>query len=459
MQRTQMLGGASTHALERKDDNGANLAAEVKKAVEPVMTAFEEFKSTNDQRLKEIEQKGAADPVTEQKLAKVEAELAKYEGLNQKLTQAEAQSKAAKEQAEELKAQLDSAMTALRRTGNASDPNTRKAELKSYVNHWGRAMVSIAVHGGAGQLSDEQKQVLARVNEETKALVLANDTTGGFLAPPEYVAEIIKGVTEISPVRALARLRTTAAKSIQIPKRTGQFAARRTGETETRSETTGLAYGMVEINAPEMYAIIDISEQNLEDSAFDLEAEIRMEAAEQFSVREGYEFVNGVLAKGEMEGILVNSDIATKNSGTAATIKDADGQADGILSVKYDLKSAYARNANWAMNRTTLGSVRKLKNSQKDYIWMPGLAQGRPNTIDGDPYVEVPDMPNEGAGAKPIAYGDFQRGYTMVDRIAMTMLRDPYTQADSGLIRFRFRRRVGGQVVLAEAIKTLTCST
>jgi HK97 family phage major capsid protein len=117
------------------------------------------------------------------------------------------------------------------------------------------------------------------------------------------------------------------------------------------------------------------------------------------------------------------------------------------------------RNANWVMNRTVLGSVRSLKDLNGQYIWMPGIAQGRPNSIDGDPYVECPDMPNEGAGAKPVAYGDFQRGYTMLDRIAMSMLRDPYTQADSGLIRFRFRRRTGGQVTLAEAMRTLTCST
>lgn len=459
MQRTHLMGGASAHAMERKEDAGAGLGAEVKAAVEPVMKAFEEFKATNDQRLSEIEKKGAADPVTEQKLRQVEAELAKYEGLNQKLTQAEAQSKQAADQAAELKAQLESTLTALRRGGTPNDPGAARAELKGYVNQWARAMVSIAVHNGTGQLSDEQKDAMARVEREAKALVIANDTTGGFLAPPEYVADIIKGVTEISPVRTLARLRTTANKSVQIPKRTGQFAARRAGETEARSETTGLTYGLIEITAPEMYAIVDISEQNLEDSAFDLEAEIRMEATEQFSVREGWEFVNGVLGKGEMEGILVNTDIGSSNSGTAASIKDANGQADGILKCKYALKSAYARNASWALNRTTLGAVRMLKNSQNDYIWMPGIAQGRPNTLDGDPYTEVPDMPNEGAGAKPIAYGDFQRGYTMLDRIAMTMLRDPFTQADSGLIRFRFRRRTGGQVVLAEAIKTLTCGT
>jgi HK97 family phage major capsid protein len=106
-----------------------------------------------------------------------------------------------------------------------------------------------------------------------------------------------------------------------------------------------------------------------------------------------------------------------------------------------------------------LGSVRKLKDNNKQYIWMPGLQNGAPNTIDGDPYVEVPDMPNEGAGNTPIVYGDFRRAYTWVDRISMEMLRDPYTQATSGNVRFIVSKRVGGQVVLAEALRLVKCST
>ena len=106
-----------------------------------------------------------------------------------------------------------------------------------------------------------------------------------------------------------------------------------------------------------------------------------------------------------------------------------------------------------------MGSVRKLKDNNRQYIWMPGLAQGQPNTIDGDPYVEVPDMPSEGANTYPIAYGDFMRAYTLVDRINMVALRDPYTQATSGNIRFLMYRRIGGQVMLAEAIRKLKCST
>jgi HK97 family phage major capsid protein len=430
------------------------MADDFKEVADKVMSAFEEYKKTNDERLKQIEAKGAADPATEAKLAKLEADIAKGEAANAKITAAEAEAKAAKEQGDALRTELDELKTAMRRTGKSADPEERKAELKTKINAFARAVIS----AGGGEMTQEQRKCLEDAAAEYKSLSVSNDTTGGYLAPSEYVREIIKGVTEISAPRQLVRVRSTGSKSIMLPKRTGQFAARRTTEQGTRTETTGLTWGMVEITAPEMYALVDISQQNLEDSAFDLEAELSMEMTEQFAVKEGSEFVSGT-GVGEMEGILTNADVSSTNSGTAANIADADGQANGLLTLKHAIKTAYARNATWAMNRTVLGAVRKLKDADKNYIWMPGIALGKPNTIDGDPYVEVPDMPNEGANLYPIAYGDFRRAYTMVDRVSLQLLRDPYTQATSGNIRFLARRRVGGAVVLAEAIRKLKCST
>jgi HK97 family phage major capsid protein len=425
-----------------------------KTALEQVMTAFEEFKATNDATLAEIKKNGVADPVLTDKLGKVEATLAKFEDANQKATAAILEAKKA---AETEKTHIDEIEAKLNRLAlnGSSDPAQRKLDLKTKVNDWARAVVGAHTVGVPNLTADQQK-ALADVTAEYKAMGIANDTTGGYLAPAEYIREIIKGVTDISPVRTLARVRQTASKSVMIPKRTGQFAAQWVADQGTKSETDGLRYGMWEIPTHEMYALIDISNQNLEDSAFNMESEISFEATEQFAVAEGAAFVSGN-GVGKPEGFLVASGVSGNNSGTAATIADADGQANGLLTLKYGLKTAYARNATWALNRTTLGSVRKLKDGDKNYIWMPGIA-GQPNTIDGDPYVEVPDMPSEGAGLVPIAYGDFARAYTLVDRIQMEMLRDPYTQATGGNIRFIFRRRLGGQVTLAEAIRKLTCA-
>ena len=99
-----------------------------------------------------------------------------------------------------------------------------------------------------------------------------------------------------------------------------------------------------------------------------------------------------------------------------------------------------------------------MKDGQNNYIWQPGLASGVPNTILGQAYLEVPDMPDVAAGAVPIVFGDLRRAYTIVDRVSLSILRDPFTQATSGNIRFIARRRVGGQMVLAEAIRKLKVS-
>lgn len=448
--RAMRAGGFDT-----KDAGGD--VAELKKAVDLMMRGWEEFKSTNDERLKAIEKKGSADPLLDTKLANIEAKALKAgEEVSAKLQAAEAEKKQRDADAKELRDQVDALELKLKRPGAGGEDTKR--ELKAHHDAWARGvMVSIATGGGM-PTNEGQKKAFDRVQAEAKALGISNDTTGGYLAPAEYVREIIKGVTEISPVRQLVRVRSTVNKSIMVPKRTGQFAASWVADQGTRSETDGLRYGMLEIPTHEMYALVDISHQNLEDSAFDLEAEIRAETDEQFALAEGTAVVSGN-AVGKPEGWMTNADVSNTVSGTAATIADSDGQANGLLTLKHAIKTAYTRNASWALNRTTLGSVRKLKDADKGYIWMPGIALGKPNTIDGDPYVEVPDMPSEGANTYPIAYGDFMRAYTLVDRINMVALRDPYTQATSGNIRFLMYRRVGGQVMLAEAIRKLKCST
>lgn len=429
--------------------------AETKTLLDEQMKTFESFKAANDAVQAEIKKLGAADVVMAEKVDRINAGLDKFEDMNQKLTLAQQQAKGAADKVDEIKEQADRIETAIKRSAGGGSAD-KKVELKQLVSLWTRSVVQAEARGHAS-LSPEGQKLLDTIVAEHKALNVGTDTAAGYLAPTEYVREIIKGVTEMSPMRSIVRVRQTANKAIQIPKRTGQFAAQWVVENGTKSETTGLTYGLEELPLHELYALIDISNQMLEDSAFDMEAEIRMEASEQFSVAEGTSVVSGS-GVGRPEGFMTNSTVAETTSGSAATIADADGQANGFITLFHAIKTAYARNATWVLNRTTLGSARKLKDADKNYIWMPGLANGIPNTILGAPYVETPDMPNEGAGLFPVAFGDFRRAYTLVDRIVMEMLRDPYTQATAGNVRYIFRRRLGGQVVLAEAIRKLKCS-
>ena len=152
----------------------------------------------------------------------------------------------------------------------------------------------------------------------------------------------------------------------------------------------------------------------------------------------------------------MNVDVPETDSGSAASIEDAMGTADGILTLKYALKDLYRRSGMWLLNRKTLNLIRRLKDSDKMYLWSPHLNSN--NTIDGDAYMELPDMPDVAANAFPLVYGDLRRAYTIADRIQMEVLRDPYTQATIGETRFICRRRVGGKIVMAEAIGKLKCS-
>lgn len=396
---------------------------EVRDAVESIGKAFEEFKATNDERIAEIEKKGASDPLVDEKLERIEKSLDSLEDMNQRLTKASLA-------AETVSDRVDEMETALKRPEVGLESKAIDERMKAYDNYLRKG-----------------KEALDEF--EVKVLTVSNDAGGGYLAPPEYVAEIVKKVTEISPVRSAARIRQTSARSVQIPSRTGQFSAAWVSETGTRSETTGLTYGMEEITAHEQYALVDISEQEVEDSAFNMEAELSTEFAEQFAKGEGTAFVNGTAA-GQPEGFMVNASVGETNSGNGTALT-----ADGLIDLYSAVKTEYARNGIFMFNRSTLGAIRKLQDTNGSYVFQAGfsLQAGVPNTILGQPYVEAPDMADVGAGAFPVAFGDFRRGYMIVDRIQLAILRDPFTQATSGTIRYVARRRVGGQVVLAEAIR------
>jgi HK97 family phage major capsid protein len=422
--------------------------------VKDVMNAFEEFKTTNDKRLVDLEKKGSTDPLVEAKLAKLEIDLAKHEDANQKVTLAAQDARKANEDLAKLREQMDRIEAKAGRPGaGTADVDAKAAKAAEYKNAFDSFL-----RKDESYLSAEERKALV----EFKTLFAGNDTLGGYyLAPPEMATDIIKQVVLQSPVRSIARVTTIGVQSYKLPKRTGTFAATRVGEIGPRSETTGYTTGIAEINAPEMFAEVHISTQMIEDQFFDIEAEMSLEFSEQFAVKEGAEFVNGTGVNNQAEGFLTSTALATTNfSGSAGTIADVNGQADGLISMFYNgLKTAYAKNATWVLNRQTLGSVRKLKDANKQYIWQPGygVAGALPSTILGTPYVEMPDMPNEGAGNYPIAVGDFYKGYRIIDRALMSVLRDPYTIASTGQILYRARKRVGGAVVLGEAIAKLQC--
>jgi len=314
------------------------------------------------------------------------------------------------------------------------------------------AFISFCRYGLEG-MSVEEKSLLAKDTVPGEKKALSSGQGVEYLASPEISNELIKGVVEFSPMRSVARVRSTSAKSVKIRKRTGTFAAAWVAKAGTRAETTGLKYGLEEVPTHEMYALVDIPFEDLEDSDFNLESELNLEFAEQFGVAEGLSAVSGD-AVNEMEGVMTNAAIAYTASGDANLIT-----ADGMIDLFFAVKDAYAKNGVWMLKRGTLGSVRKLKGSDNNYLWQPGLGNALPSTLLDRPYIEAVDMPAIATNAYPVAFGDFRRGYVIVDRVQLAVTRDPFTQAASGAIRFHARKRVGGQVVNAEAIRKLKIAT
>ena len=175
---------------------------------------------------------------------------------------------------------------------------------------------------------------------------------------------------------------------------------------------------------------------------------MQSEFATQFAKAEGTAFVSGH-SVGKPEGILTNSSVSSVNSGNGTALT-----ADGLITLVHSIKSEYARSGTFVFNRSTLSAIRKLKDTAGQYVFQAGmmLTGGVTNTILGYPYVEATDMAEVGSSAKPIVFGDFARAYLIIDRVQMSVLRDEMTQATTGNVRYIARRRVGGQVVQAEAI-------
>jgi HK97 family phage major capsid protein len=343
-----------------------------------------------------------------------------------------------------ISARLDQLEVKLSRPGAGAGQT--ETERQAEVQMKRKAAFDKLLRKGLSALDQADREILGK-----KVMTVGDDTTGGFGTSSEMEAGIVKGVIDLSPWRDIVSVRNTSKRSVKVMKRTGTFAAVWVSETGTRSETTGLKYGLEEIPNHEIYALVDVSRQDLEDAEFDLEGELKAEAAEQFAVAEGAAIWGGS-GSGKPEGINVNAAVASDNSGSAAAVTYS-----GFVDVSHNIKAGYLANCRFIMNLNTLGKARQLVSGTGELLWTP-MAGGAPATILGFPYTIIQDMPNQSAGVFPVAFGDFKRAYKLVDRVAMEVLRDDVTQATSGAVRFIIRKRLGGQVVVAEAIRKMKCA-
>lgn len=400
----------------------------LQKSVDSFMNGFDEFKKTNDTNLNK------RDVVLEEKLAKINEHLDKWEPLNQHLTKVQEGQKA-------MQDQLDSVEKVLNRPRPGKEGEPEDAEYNVAFDHCIRR---------APDRRDAAHVDI--INKRRAALVKGDDAGAGYLlAPPDVNREIIKDIIEMTPMRSIATVRVIGGPSLKQPKRTAAAgAATRVGEVQPRANTGDPAYGMLDFPAPEMFARAEISLQMLEDADYDLIAELRGEFVDQFAVKEGAEYVSGSGAANQAQGFLTAPGVGEVISGAATALT-----GDGLINLWAALKTGYAPRGVFTQNRKTIAAIRKLKTGDGQYLWLPGIAGSVPNTILGANYLEFPDMPDIDAGTYPIAYGDFRRGYVVVDRVAISFQPDYTTGADNGVVVFRCRKRVGGGVRQPDALKKM----
>jgi HK97 family phage major capsid protein len=287
------------------------------------------------------------------------------------------------------------------------------------------------------------------MSTEQKVLLRTDSAVdGGILAPSELDNQIMKKITEIDPIRSIARVRTISSKSMEMAIRNTIPTATYEGEAETGADSIS-QYESVTVTPYRQTHTSPITKDMLMDAAFDMDSEIASDSAEAFGFGEGAGFVLGDGFK-KPEGFMQNAIIlaATRagTTGTAGVIPVVD-----VILLSGDLKTGY--NPVYVLNRRTLASLRSKVSTTGSFIWEPGLNGPVANTLAGFPYVVANTMADEANNSYSLAFGDFRRGYTIVDRVGMSVVRDEYTLKKKAIVEFTMNRWNTGIVTLPEAIK------
>ena len=332
---------------------------------------------------------------------------------------------------------MDKEMSRATSTPLTAKPEAPKAETKS------------------GRASDAYKDAFwnhARKRDSYEirnALQVGTDTEGGYLVPDTFEKKLITSLEEENVIRKHAHVFATSSGSHKIPIVSTRGTAAWVDEEGQIPESDD-AFGQQLIGAHKISTLIKVSEELLNDSAFDLENYFATEFARRIGNAEEAAFLTGN-GSGKPTGIL--ADIGGAEIGVTAASETAI-TADEIIDLFYSLKSPYRKKAIWVLNDRTIKAIRKLKDSNGQYLWQPALHEGEYDTILGKRIYTSPFAPEIGAGAKTIAFGDFSY-YWIGDRQGVAFKRLNERYAETGQVGFLASKRVDAKLVLPEAIKVL----
>lgn len=410
--------------LETKTVETKSTGNEVANAFEDFMRAFESYKETNDERLAQVEQRIGTDVVTTEKMDRISRSM------------------------DEQKRKLDQLMVKGSRPvlGDQSfdfSDNEHKNAFNAYIRR-----------------GDEMGLRLV----EQKALSQSSDPDGGYLVPDELDQQIGRRLSDLSPIRSISSVRQVTGSVLKKPFSQNGMAVGWVGETDARPQTTTAQLVELQFPTMELYAMPAATSSLLEDSAIDIDTWIMSEVEAAFAEQEGSAFVNGD-GVNKPTGFLNAPQVddaswSWGNLGYIATGADAgfgDDPSDRLIETIYSLKSGYRQNAKFVMNRKTQGTIRQFKDADGNYMWQPPAAPGQQAMLHGFPVVEAEDMPDIATDTMSVAFGDFERGYLVVDRQGVSVLRDPYSAKP--YVLFYTTKRVGGGVQNYEALKLIKFGT
>lgn len=429
---------------------------EIKDILEQQGRAFEEFKSANDALIK-AKAEGKALGDLEVKVAKLSDALDKFG---------------------ELKAAVDQILIRQQRPDLGTDDEQKKLAIEcKQFNLSMRA--DYQLRGRAVPTDLEPKQyadyksgffkwavgaVDGQTADERKAMIAGSDPDGGYLLPASTQGAMVKVLYEQSLMRQIANVQTISTDKIEGIVDKDDAAAGWVTELGTRSDSATPTLGKWEIQAHEEYAMPKISQKLIDDAATDVEGWLAAKVADKFGRVEGTAFWTGTgvgqprgLASGYATAATPDASRAWGQFEHVKTGANGDfhtTQFDPVHTLMGALKDHFLNNAQFVMRRSVRTKARLLKESTTNrYLWEPGMQVGAPERLMGYPCRVDEYMPALATGSNSLAFGDFRQAYTIVDRMGVRTLRDPYTAKP--YVVFYSTKRVGGGAVNFEAVKFL----
>lgn len=391
---------------------------EISEKIDEIGNAWEHFKSVNDEKLRQIEQKGSADCMVMEELNKINNSL------------------------NEQKQQLDQ----LRISASRPSFEGKNMDFQENLEHK-KALNNYLKKGIDAPLA----------NIETKAdLTTATDSSsayGGYLLTPNMQRIITGELNDNCFMRQICSVQTISSSALEVIDDTS-FATSWIAETGTVDDSDSSVLNKITVKAHELVAQPKVSQKLLDDASINIEEWLAYQLANQFMQKEEEAFLKGTGDTNNQPTGITNytSDIEIIESSSSV---DGGIEAEDIVDLYYSLKEQYVGNASFVMPRTAVSAIRMLKDSTSGaYLWQPALLGGKEDTLMGCPVYQSSNMPALGAGSLSVIFGDF-KFYQIVDRNDIRVLRDPYTAKP--YVRFYTTKRVGGDVIRKEAFKMLKC--